>query len=147
MFSQCAIGKYGCHFRSVITSDDRDSIVANHHDLICQLTSAIYSITTRTSVIFQHLFWLYFQGIICFIDHACLIQNTTSLADGYSIGLWMTFYFKYANCHTFMPSITPESRMTRGSVTRFGRSGNPNLNGSKPGQVKPKTSKLILVSS
>ena len=37
----------------------------------------------------------------------------------------------------------PDGRMNRA----FGRSGNPNLVGSNPGQIKPNTLKLILVAS
>ena len=66
----------------MVIIEDRGSIVSNnHHDL------TICDITTGDINHFSKLFWLHFESITCFIDHALLIQNQTSLAEGYSI--WM----------------------------------------------------------
>ena len=45
------------------------------------------------------------------------------------------------------PSTNRDGRMVRAPASRSGRSGNPDPKGSIPGQVKPMTLKLILVTS
>ena len=56
-----AILKYGCHVRSVTMSDDRVSIVVNHHDFyFVSLPLLSVVLLLGTSVIFPKLLCLHF---------------------------------------------------------------------------------------
>ena len=78
--------------------------MANHCDFIISLGLYLSVVLLlETAIIFPKLFQLYFYGIICFINHTCLIQHKTSLEDMNEVDNHHTF--KLARCHAFMTSL------------------------------------------